>query len=83
MAEKGIDISGQSSKALEQVPQWEQYQVVVALGARARKALPVRPGKTVYFTWPVKDPVEVAGRRRPVQAAFESAYQASKPTSRS
>ena len=33
MADKGIDISGQTSKALEQVSQWEQYQVVVALGS--------------------------------------------------
>ena len=42
MAEKGIDISRQTSKSLEQVPQWEHYQVVIALGAQAREALPVR-----------------------------------------
>ena len=65
MAEKGIDISGQTSKSLEQVPQWEQYQVVVALGAQARKALPIRPGKTIFFTWSIKDPAEVEGSPEP------------------
>jgi phosphate transport system protein len=75
MAEKGIDISGQTSKALEQVPQWEQDQVVVALGARARKALPVRPAKTIFFTWSIKDPAEMEGSADVVHAAFESAGQ--------
>src|ERR1039458_2045022 len=50
MAEKGVDISGQTGKTLEEVAHWEQYQVVVALGAQARKALPVRPAKTTFFT---------------------------------
>ena len=75
MAEKGIDLSGQSSKALEHVPHWEQYQVVVALGAHARAALPVRPGKAIFFTWSIKDPAEVEGSAEVVQTAFESAYQ--------
>ena len=73
MAAKGIDISGQTSKSLEQVPQWEQHQVVIALGAQARKALPVRPGKTIYFSWAIKDPAEVEGAPNVVQAAFDSA----------
>jgi arsenate reductase len=73
LGEKGIDISRQTSKALEQVPQWDQSQVVVALGALARKALPTRPGKTIYFTWPIKDPAEVEGSPDQVKAAFESA----------
>ena len=75
MAEKGIDISGLTSKALEQVPQWEQYQVIVALGGRARKALPVRPAKTIFFTWTIKDPLEVEGSSETIHAAFELACQ--------
>jgi len=75
MADKGVDISGQTSKALDQVPQWEQHQVVVALGAQARKALPVRPGKTIYLTWAIKDPAEVQDTTNLVQAALESAHQ--------
>ena len=73
LAGKGLDISAQASKALEQVPQWDRFQVVVALGTLARKALPTRPGKTVYFTWPIKDPSEVEGSPDQVKAAFESA----------
>ncbi len=74
LSEKRIDISGQTSKALDQVPQWEDYQAIVALGALARKALPTRPGKTIYFTWPINDPAEVEGPPDLLQAAFESAY---------
>ena len=73
MAEKGIDLSAQSSKALEEVPHWEQYQVVVALGSRARKALPVRPAKTIFLTWSIKDPADVEGSPDLVHAAFEAA----------
>jgi phosphate transport system protein len=75
MADKGIDISGQTSKALEQVLQLEQHQVVIALGAPARKALPARPGKTIYFTWAIKDPAEVEGTSDVVHSAFDSACQ--------
>ena len=48
--------------------------MVVALGAQARKAFPTRPGKTVIFTWSVKDPANVEGPADVVQAAFESAF---------
>ncbi len=49
--------------------------MVVALGAHARAALPVRPGKAIFFTWLIKDPAEVEGSAEVVQTAFESAYQ--------
>ena len=75
MAGKGVDISGQKSKALEQVSDWQHFQVVVALGAQARKAFPIRPGKTIFFTWSIKDPMAVGGPSDLSSAAFESAYQ--------
>jgi phosphate transport system protein len=75
MAEKGLDLSRQTSKSLEEVPHWEDYPVVVALGAQARKAFPSRPGKTVIFTWSVKDPANVEGPPDVVQTAFASAFQ--------
>jgi phosphate transport system protein len=74
MAQKGIDISRQGSKPLEQVPHWQQYQVVVALGGQARKAFPLPPGKTILFTWSIKDPASVEGSPEDVRAAFESAF---------
>jgi phosphate transport system protein len=76
MAAKGIDISRQTSKSLEQVANWEHYQVVVALSTRVQDALPVRPSKTIFFTWAIPDPSEVAGTPEQVQNAFQAAYQA-------
>jgi arsenate reductase len=75
MAQKGIDISGQTSKSLEQVPQWELYQVVIALSAQARDAVPIRAKKTICLTWSVPDPAQVQGPPDAVVATFESAFQ--------
>ncbi len=72
MTQKGINLSRQTSKSLDQVPQWEHYQVVVALGAPAREALPIRAKKTICLTWSVPDPTQVPG---PAGPAFEVAYQ--------
>jgi phosphate transport system protein len=76
LAQKGIDISRRTSKTLAQVPDWEHYQVIVALSNRAREALPVPPKKTIYFTWPVPDPMEAQGSPEKFQAVLEAAYQA-------
>jgi arsenate reductase len=75
MAQKGIDLSRQTSKSLEQVPQWEQYQVVIALSAQARAALPIRAKKTICLTWPVPDPAQIEATPDAKVAAFESAFQ--------
>jgi len=76
LAQKGIDVSGLTSKALAQVADWEHYQVIVALNSRAREALPVPPKKTIYFTWPVPDPLEAQGPPENAQTALEAAYRA-------
>jgi phosphate transport system protein len=75
MAQKGIDISRQASKSLEQVPQWELYQVVIALSAQAREALPIRANKTICLTWSVPDPTQVEGPPEAAAAAFDLAFQ--------
>jgi phosphate transport system protein len=75
MAQKGLDLSRQSSKSLEQVPQWELYQVVVALSAHAREALPIRAKKTICLTWSVSEPACVECSPDAEAAAFEVAYQ--------
>lgn len=75
MAGKGIDIAKQTAKSLEQVPNWEQCQVIVGLGAGISEAVPVHPAKTVYLTWSVKDAADAAAPPDAVQRAFESAYQ--------
>jgi phosphate transport system protein len=75
MAQKGMDISRQTSKSLEQVPQWEQYQVVIALSAQDREALPIRAKKTICLTWSIPDPSQVEAPPDAAMAAFESAFQ--------
>jgi phosphate transport system protein len=53
---KGLDISTQSAKSLEQVPDAAQFQVIVSLGSSFRDALPAREGKTIHLTWPLPEP---------------------------
>jgi len=75
MAGKGIDISRQTCKSLEQVSQWERYHVIIALGAQARDALPAHSLKTILFTWALQDPSQIEGAPEARRAAFELAYQ--------
>jgi phosphate transport system protein len=75
MAQKGIDLSRQTSKSLEQVPQLEQYQVIITLGTQAQEALPIRGKKTICLTWSVPDPAQVEAPPDAATAAFESAFQ--------
>lgn len=75
MAGKGIDVSRQASKSLEQVPHWEDYQVLVCFSPQVREAVPVHPGKTIYFIWPIQEPLKAAGDPQAMRAAFEEAYR--------
>jgi phosphate transport system protein len=74
LAGKGLDISPQKAKSLDQVPHLEHHQVIVALGAEARKAFPPPPTKSVCLVWKVKDPFQLQGSEEQVQAASEAAY---------
>ena len=76
MASKGMDISGQAAKSLAQLPGWEHSQVIVALGAPARDAMPAHVGKAICFTWPIADPGAARGAIEQVRPAFEDACQA-------
>jgi phosphate transport system protein len=75
MKEKGIDISRQTSKSVEQVPNLEHYQVIVALAKEAEKVFPPPPTKTVALEWTVQDPSKVTGSPEQVRAAYEATYQ--------
>jgi len=72
---KGIDISRQGPRAVEQVPNLEFYQVIVALDPAATKALPPRPAKTVCLEWTGPDPSTLAGAPAEIHAAYEAAFQ--------
>lgn len=75
MAEKGIDISRQTSKSLEQMPNWENCQVIVALDSRSLENLHLRSNKPIVLTWPIDDPCRAQGSPEARKSAFESAYK--------
>jgi protein-tyrosine-phosphatase len=76
LAAKAIDISHQSPKLLHQVPQCEQFHVIVVLNSDARETLPAHPGKTIILIWPIPDPAQVTGPPEIWKPAFESAARA-------
>jgi phosphate transport system protein len=73
---RGIDISHRNAKALDQVPQWEQFQVIVVLHPKARETLPAHPSKTMILTWPIPDPAQETGPPETWKPAFASAARA-------
>lgn len=76
LSEKGVDVSPQASRPVDQVPALDQVQVMVALTKAAEKVFPQRPTKTLTLQWFVPDPSEARGRPEEVHAEYERAYQA-------
>lgn len=72
---KGIDISTQASKSLEQVRGWESSHLIIALSAEARESLPVHSGKSILFTWPCHDPCQAEGGSVDVSRSMEELYR--------
>jgi len=75
MMDKGIDISRQTSKYLNQIPNLDHYQVVVALNPKARAAFPPPPTKTVSIMWEVDDPSRKEGGLDQIRAVYEKTFQ--------
>lgn len=75
MQTKGIPIDGRSSRSVEQVPNLDQYQMIIALSEKAKKVFPKPPTKTVSLDWHVQDPSTVQGTPEHIQAAYEETYR--------
>jgi len=75
LKDKGLDISKQASKAIDQIPNLDHYQVIVALAPESKKAFPKAPTKVVCLDWSVEDPSIVTGSPTEIKAAYESTYQ--------
>src|SRR5262245_8614760 len=75
LAEKGIDISQSKPKSIEQVPNFDHHQVMVALDKEAQRIFPPPPTKTVGLDWNVKDPSSVQGSPEEVKQAYEETFQ--------
>ncbi len=74
LGSKGIDASHQHAKALSQIPDFSELQVIVALTKDAQRAFPQRPSKTVGIDWYVRDPSAVRGTPADVHAAYTAAF---------
>jgi len=72
---KGLDLSRQTSKAVNQIPNFDYYKIIVALSPEAQTAFPKAPSTVVCLEWPVPDPSAVAGSAAEVEAAYEATYQ--------
>ena len=68
MAERGIDISGQSSKDLSAVPR--DPDVVITLCDNAADRCPAFPGRVARLHWSLPDPAAAAGTEEDRQDAF-------------
>ena len=76
LAEKGIDVSHQPSKRVEQVRDLEQVQVIVALCREAEAAFPQKPTKALGLQWLVPDPSQASGTPEELRIEYERAFQA-------
>lgn len=75
LKEKGIDISRNASKSVQQIPNLEHYQVMIALAPEGKRAFGAAGTKTINLDWTVPDPCKVQGPPAEAQAAHEKAFQ--------
>jgi len=75
MMDKDINISRQTSKYLNQIPNLDHYQVIIALSKEAHVAFPPPPTKTVSIEWDVDDPSKQEGPLDNVRPAYEKTFQ--------
>ncbi|MBI2346098.1 MAG: arsenate reductase ArsC [Deltaproteobacteria bacterium] len=71
MGEAGIDISGQTSKALD-AALLKRMDVVVTVCGQAEVNCPVVPTTAKRIHWPIPDPVGTAGDRETIRRQFLS-----------
>ena len=75
LAEKGVDVTHQPSKSVDQVPNLEQVQVMVALCKEAEVAFPQKPTKNLALQWLVPDPSLARGTPQDLRVEYEQAFQ--------
>ena len=75
MAEKGIDISAQTSKYLSQILDLKDYAIIVSLCEEAERGLPSSPSRPVRINWKVQDPSRIEGTEEEIHAAYQKTFQ--------
>ncbi len=68
MAERGVDVSGQRSKALSEVPGEADY--VITLCAEADAECPALPARRERLAWHLPDPAKAVGSQVELRALF-------------
>ncbi len=74
MQDKGIDISDQESKYVNQILNLENYELIITLCKEVEAAFP-GPSKTVYIPWQVDDPSKLKGSKEEVETAYLKTYE--------
>jgi len=75
LSQKGMDISHQKPRSLDQVVQFDQVQMIIWLTKEAESAMPNRPSKALSLRWLVPDPSRVRGTPEEVRQAYEETYE--------
>lgn len=72
MQELGIDISGQTSKSIQQFlpPEGETPDLIISVCDAAANDCPVFPAKVDRLHWPFEDPAHATGTDAEIQAVF-------------
>jgi protein-tyrosine-phosphatase len=71
---KGLELSRAKTRSVEQVPNIDAFQIIVALSPEAKRAFP-KPTKAVCLDWSVSDPSLAAGDAAEKARAYEQTYQ--------
>ncbi len=69
MAEIGIDISGHTSKHLNEFLEREVHTVITVCG-QADQVCPVFPAQVEKFHWPFEDPAKAEGSEEEIRTVF-------------
>lgn len=72
MKEIGIDISGQTSKEIDDV-MLGKMDMVITLCGNAEEACPFTPPEIKRLHWPIKDPVGTVGKEEEIMREFRRA----------
>ena len=75
LKDRGIGMSGQTSKSVQQVPNLDHYRMIIALSSAGRKAFPPPPTKTVTLDWTLPASAGSTQGGGQSAASFEEAYR--------
>ena len=74
MRGKGVDLSPRPPRALREVPELDQYHVVIGLADGVRRAFPPESRGLVYLDWRIPSPAGAGESAEAARAAFDAAY---------